>query len=88
MMMAEAEMPARFGPYPQSDARYRSTKAIAFWEVVRTTHFASGAMQLRIKATYLNGGVRMIGAGFADRTALNNYLDRWWPTFAGKEKSS
>jgi hypothetical protein len=87
-MIAEPEVVAKTGSYPESDAKYRSTKAIDFWEVVETPHFASGAMQLRVRVMYPNGTVHMLGAAFADRSALNNYIDRWLPTFVGKEKTS
>lgn len=86
MLIAQQEITAKIGTLLESDARYRSTKTIRFWEVVRTRHFATRAMQLRIRVTYPNGAVRMLGAAFADRSALNNYIDRWWPAFEGKEK--
>jgi hypothetical protein len=88
IVIAQAELTAKIGTYPESDAKYRSTTAIDFWEVVKTPHFATGAMQLRVRVTYPNGAVRMLGAAFADRSALNNYIDRWLPTFVGNEKTA
>jgi hypothetical protein len=67
------------------DAKFRSTRAIDSWEVVKTPHFGSCAMQFRIRVTYPNGNVHMMTNVFSDRRRLNNYIDRWLPTFAGKE---
>jgi hypothetical protein len=72
--------------YSESDARYRSTRAIDSWEVVKTPLFGSGVMQYRIRVTNPNGNVRMMAAVFADRRRLDNYVVRWLPTFAGREK--
>jgi hypothetical protein len=70
-----------------SDVKYRSTRPIAFWEVVKVPHFASGVMQFRISVTYPNGDVRLMACAFADRIGLDHYIDRWLPTFSGKEKT-
>ncbi len=86
MMIAAPDPLAKSRAYPESDAKYRSTKAIDFWEVVKTPHFATHAIQLRIRVTYPNGAVRTLAAAFADRIGLDSYLDRWLPTFVGKER--
>lgn len=85
-MIYQPDVTGKIGKYLENDAKYRSTKAVDFWEVVRTRHFASGALQLRIRVTYPNGTTHMLGAAFADRSALNSYIDRWLPTFVGKEQ--
>ena len=73
---------------PKSDTKYCSTAAIEFWELVKAPHFASGAMQLRIRVTYPNRAVRMVAGSFADRRSLDDYIDRWLPRLLGKEKSA
>jgi hypothetical protein len=71
--------------YWVGDAKYRSTRAIDFWEVVKTPLLGSGVMQYRIRVTNPNGSVRMMTSVFANRRRLDNYVERWLPTFAGKE---
>jgi len=71
----------------EGDAKYRSTRPIDFWEVVKAPHFGSGVMQFRMKVTYPNGDVRMMACAFSNREGMNNYIDRWLPTFSGKEKA-
>ena len=74
------------GKIRNSDAKYRSTRAIAFWEVVKAPHFASGVLQFRIRATFPDGSFRTMAPAFTDRDRLNKYIQRWWPTYAGKER--
>jgi hypothetical protein len=45
-------------------------------------------MQFRIRVTYPNGDVRMMAGAFPDRRCMDDYIDRWLPTFAGKEKAA
>jgi hypothetical protein len=45
-------------------------------------------MQYRIRVKNPNGDVRMMGGVFADRRRLDNYIERWLPTFVGKEKNA
>ena len=45
-------------------------------------------MQYRIRVKNPNGDLRMMGGVFADRRRLDNYIERWLPTFAGKEKNA
>jgi hypothetical protein len=44
-------------------------------------------VQFRMSVRYPNGEVRMMACAFADRDGLDHYVDRWLPTFSGKEKS-
>jgi hypothetical protein len=74
------------GKYSESDAKYRSTKPIDAWEVVKMPHSVSGVMQFRISVTYPNGDVRTMACAFANRRSMDDYIDRWLPTFVGKEK--
>ena len=87
-MIAQSEVAGKNGPFSESDAKYRSTRAIDFWEVVKTPHFGSGVMQFRIRVTYPNGDVRMMAGAFPDRRCMDDYIARWLPTFAGKEKAA
>jgi hypothetical protein len=87
-MIAQSEVAAKNGTYPESDAKYRSTRAIDFWEVVKTPHFGSRVIHFRIRVTYPDGNVRTLAGAFADRRALDDYIARWLPTLAGKEKTS
>jgi hypothetical protein len=74
--------------HPESDLKYRSTRAIDSWQVVRTPLLGSRVMQYRIRVKNPNGHVRMMGRVFPDRRRLDNYIERWLPTFAGKEKNA
>jgi hypothetical protein len=88
MTIAQSQIAEKHQAYSEGDAKYRSTRAIDFWEVIKTPHFASGLMQFRIRVTYPSGDVRMMAGAFADRGRMDDYIERWLPTLTGKEKTA
>jgi len=86
-MIVQSEISATNGR-SENDAKYRSTRAINSWRVIKTPHFATGVAQFRIQVTYPNGIVRMMAGIFADRIRMDNYILRWLPTFTGKERTT
>jgi hypothetical protein len=64
-----------------------SARPVASWEVVEKEQpYLNSQKNLRLRVTYADGKCRVLPAAFKDRAALDKYVTRFHPEYAGKEQ--